>query len=148
MISWEYSTFDNLSARKLYEILALRQQVFNVEQQCAYLDADGLDPSALHIMGYQDKKLVCYLRLFEPLNFQDKEAKFGRVVTATTVRKQGLGKQLIQQVLTYLEQHHPNIPIHISAQTYLQRFYENFGFQADGEPYLEDHIPHITMVKK
>jgi ElaA protein len=37
-------------------------------------------------------------------------------------------------------------PIAISAQAYLQRFYEELGFQPEGELYKEDGIPHIRMV--
>ena len=37
--------------------------------------------------------------------------------------------------------------IKISAQCYLDKFYTSLGFNAIGEGYLEDGIPHIEMIK-
>ena len=35
----------------------------------------------------------------------------------------------------------------MSAQLYLIKFYQNFGFVSVGEEYLEDEIPHIKMIR-
>lgn len=39
-------------------------------------------------------------------------------------------------------------PIRIGAQAYLKQFYEGFGFVDLNQPYLEDGIPHIIMLRK
>jgi ElaA protein len=39
------------------------------------------------------------------------------------------------------------VPIKIGAQLYLKRFYESFGFVAQGDVYDEDGIPHICMIR-
>ena len=43
-----------LTAAELYAVLAARQQVFAVEQHCAFLDADGHDVHAWHLLGWID----------------------------------------------------------------------------------------------
>ena len=47
-----------------------------------------------------------------------------------------------------LEQRFPGTSIKLSAQTYLQAFYESHDFPKSGEGYLEDGIPHIPMLRK
>jgi ElaA protein len=37
-------------------------------------------------------------------------------------------------------------PVRIGAQRYLERFYQELGFVLDGEPYVEDGIPHVEML--
>ena len=41
----------------------------------------------------------------------------------------------------------PGQPIRIGAQMYLERFYGDYGFVKASEPYDEDGIMHIEMVK-
>jgi predicted GNAT family N-acyltransferase len=53
MIEWQWSSFADLTAAQLYEMLALRQQVFVLEQTCLYPDIDGLDPGAHHLLGWR-----------------------------------------------------------------------------------------------
>ena len=43
--------FDNLPPRLLYGVMALRQRVFVVEQRSAYVDLDGRDPQARHLVA-------------------------------------------------------------------------------------------------
>jgi len=54
----------------------------------------------------------------------------------------------MNQTMIYLKKHQNKFPIIISAQTYLQHFYQDFGFQTIGESYDEDGIPHIKMLKQ
>jgi predicted GNAT family N-acyltransferase len=62
-----WSPFAELSAAELYRILRLRQEVFVVEQRCAYLDADGYDEASLHAMGRdQDGQVTAVARLLPP----------------------------------------------------------------------------------
>ncbi len=68
-IKFTWKTFKELSLDDLYAILNLRQKVFVLEQDCPYIDADYSDQDAFHLLGFQDNKLVAYLRAFPlPLN--------------------------------------------------------------------------------
>lgn len=141
MVQWRTHTFSELTPEALYQILRLREQVFQLEQQCIYPDLDNVDQRATHMMGLHDGDLTAYARLYEKEN----NLMIGRVVTATAARGQGLGRELIRQCLQYFKQHHTGRTIKISAQHHLQNFYQSFGFIAIGDPYDEDGIPHIAM---
>jgi ElaA protein len=62
-MQWQYSDFNGLTVFALYEVLRLRQSVFVIEQKCLFLDADGLDPLAVHLMGWKEGKLAVYARI-------------------------------------------------------------------------------------
>jgi len=142
---WETRSFKNLDVPTLYAILKIRQEVFVVEQNCPYLDADGLDQQADHLFARSDTgKLLAYARVFLPTAAQP-YSRIGRVLSAGNKRGSGLGKQLMQRALDYTQQHAPEAPVRLSAQTYLRDFYNAFGFVEIGEEYLEDDIPHIDM---
>ncbi|KGP63209.1 acetyltransferase [Legionella norrlandica] len=144
MLHLNWYPFSELTAQQLYGILALRADVFIVEQHCPYLDPDGKDLFAMHLLGMEYGSLAAYLRLFPPTEIEN-YITFGRVVTARSARTKGYGKKLIHELLIYCDKNYPDIPIQCSAQNYLQKFYERFGFKAYGESYDEDGIPHIAM---
>jgi ElaA protein len=128
--------------------MALRQEVFVIEQNCPYLDADGKDQKSEHLLVYAENgDLAAYLRVVYAGVSYD-ELSIGRVVTAQKYRRIGLGKLLMKKGLQEVKNRFGNVPIHISAQCYLNNFYEAFGFEAIGETYLEDGIPHIGMILK
>lgn len=141
--------FDQLSPHELYDIMALRQAVFAVEQNCPYLDADGKDLQAWHLMGRDGEgKLLCYTRLLpEGLSYKG-YVSIGRVVSAPAARGTGIGKILMQRSIDMCLLLFGPKPIKIGAQTYLLRFYEGFGFKSTGEEYLEDGIPHTKMIRE
>ena len=120
--------------------------MFVVEQKCAYQDVDGQDLSGdtLHVMGWQDDKLVAYARLLDPES-QGGDVVIGRVIIAPQGRGQKLGHRLLEVALENIEEYWSGQPIFMSAQAHLQSFYEQHGFRAEGETYLEDDIPHIGM---
>ncbi|HNE50251.1 MAG: GNAT family N-acetyltransferase [Chitinophagales bacterium] len=139
--------FNELNCNELYELLQLREAVFQVEQNCIYEDIDGKDRFCWHLQYYIDDILVAYCRLVpENVSYQN-YTSIGRVVSHKAYRKQGIGRALMQQALMEMETLFPTIPIKISAQQYLQKFYESLGFTTVGEGYLEDGIPHVAMVK-
>lgn len=146
MPQFNWYKFSELPTELLYAILALRSEIFIVEQQCVYLDIDGEDPCTLHLVGMENTKLVAYLRLFLLVE-NSTYLKFGRVVTAKSVRGKGYGKILLEEMLTYCEKNFPGTSIKCSAQHHLIPFYETFGFYIQGEPYDEDGILHIDMQK-
>ncbi|MDR3491064.1 MAG: GNAT family N-acetyltransferase [Gammaproteobacteria bacterium] len=147
MLEWQHREFSELSTNELYDILALRQNVFNVEQQCTEPDIDYLDQKAIHLLGIQDNKLTAYLRLFLPGTKYPNAACIGRVLTAKSARGKGYGKAAMEQALTYLKEQKISAPIVISAQIYLEKFYSDYGFNKIGEPYEEAGIIHIPMRK-
>lgn len=145
-LAWQCLTFGELTNYRLYQILRLRQEVFAVEQNSVYLDVDGKDLDALHVLAEEDGRVLAYCRLLAP-GVKYAEASIGRVVTAPEVRGTGAGRELMRQALNTCLQHYPESGNRISAQLYLQRFYESFGFVTVGDPYDEDGIPHIEMLR-
>lgn len=146
-IDWLLKKFTELTPYELYDALQLRNEVFVVEQNCVFQDADDRDQGSFHLLGYQQNKLVAYTRLVPP-GISYEEASIGRVVTSPTVRGTGAGKVLMQQSINYTYQLFGVNPIKIGAQLYLKKFYEGFGFVQVGDSYMEDGIPHIYMLKQ
>lgn len=140
-------TFRELDLNELYGLLQLRAEVFVVEQNCAYQDIDGKDKSALHILGYENDKLVAYARCFPP-EFYFKEAAIGRVLIRKNSRNKAFGHEIIKASINAIEDVYHTKRIKLSAQQYLTDFYESHGFMKIGEGYLEDGIPHIAMIRK
>ena len=142
----EARNFNELSLEDLYKILQLRSQVFVVEQDCVYQDLDGKDDKALHLLGFKNEELVAYTRCFKPGDYFDK-ASIGRVIVKENFRKYGYGHEIMKASIKEIEDRFKAASIKLSAQQYLTAFYESHGFQQTGEPYLEDGIPHIAMIK-
>ncbi len=139
--------FDYLTLQRLYAIMALRQEVFVVEQNCPYLDADGKDIEAWHLSGWlPDGRLGAYARLLPPGLVYEAYPAIGRIVSAPAARGAGLGRALVQQAIEECYRLFGYEPIRIGAQLYLLEFYQSFGFEPVGDEYLEDGIPHIEMV--
>jgi len=150
VIDWQWSHFADLSHEDVYELLKARQNVFIVEQNCVYCDADDKDQTSWHLLGWQTasqpKKLAASLRVTLP-GVRFAELSIGRVITTRDFRGLGVGKQLMQIAMQNIAQYWPKQPIRISAQAYLQKFYSEFGFVCvSPKPYDEDGIPHVEML--
>ena len=143
-LNWCCKPYPELSPDELYALLRLRCEVFIVEQDCAYLDPDGTDQAALHMMGLKAGRLVAGARLIPP-GIQYDSCSIGRVVTSASVRGQGYGQQLMQQAIHHCRTRWPGQVITISAQHYLAGFYRSLGFATESEPYMEDGIVHVRM---
>ena len=141
-IKWK--SFSALTKDELYALLNLRQQVFVVEQDCPFIDADFKDQDCDHLLAYQDNELVGYLRVVKP-GKQYHGPEIGRVLTAEKIRREGAGKILTQEAIEFSATKYAGQEISISAQHRLQDFYRDFGFIVQGEVYLEDDIDHIKM---
>lgn len=140
--------FGDLNLYQLYEIMRLRQEVFVVEQNCPYLDADGHDTKGWHVLGYDDdNRLMAYARILPKGTSYDDYVSMGRVVTAEEARQKGAARALMIRALECAEDIFGPQAIKISAQTYLTEFYQSLGFSTVGEGYLEDNIPHIAMIR-
>lgn len=131
---------DEITATQLYPLLTLRVDVFVVEQECPYPELDGLDlrPDTIHFWWQPGAAPLGYLRL---LRDPDGTHRIGRVCTAREARGTGLGARLMAAAMTRIG----DDDAVLDAQTYVLDFYTRFGFEPDGEPYLEDDIEHITM---
>ena len=146
-VTWEIKPFKALSTAELYSLLQLRAEVFIVVQNCVYQDIDGKDTKALHLLGKYDDKIVSYARLFKSGDYFE-NASIGRVVIGAGYRDKKWGHELMQQAIKGIETHFNENKITISAQLYLQKFYESHGFVQTSEMYLEDDIPHIQMKRE
>lgn len=145
MITFRKKAFSQLTVSELYAIMKLRQEIFVVEQNCVYLDADGLDQKAIHILGEDENStLVAYIRIFKPGDCYA-EAAIGRVVVAADFRGKQLGVKVMKYGIDYCKNHFPDSPIKIGAQVYLDKFYRSLGFVPVSEMYLEDGIEHQYM---
>jgi len=146
-INWHIKHFGELTIHELYALLQLRAKVFAVEQDCVYQDLDDKDQKAVHVMGHtEDDQLVAYSRLL-PQGISYDDMSIGRVVTDTSFRSYGIGKELMDVSINACYKCFGQGPIRISAQLYLKTFYEGYSFVAVTEPYIEDHILHIEMLK-
>ena len=146
LIRWRLAAFDDLTAREVHDLLRLRAEVFVVEQACAFQDVDGADPGAWHLLGSRGAELIAYSRLI-PAGIKFAEASIGRVVTSPVSRGNGFGHELMRESLARADKLWPGQPIRIGAQQRLERFYNGYGFVKASEPYDEDGIMHIEMVK-
>lgn len=144
-LTWIFKPFEELTNKELYAILALRSEVFVVEQNCVYLDIDGKDPKSFHLMAWHGDELTAYTRLVPPgISFE--EASIGRVITSPRYRGLGIGITLMQKSIHHTLESYATNKIRIGAQLYLKKFYEGFGFITQGDEFLEDGIPHIEML--
>jgi ElaA protein len=150
MTEWQWSTFSELGVDDLYQVLQQRQDVFILEQTCFYRDFDGLDQGAHHLLGWRTsagkRELAAYLRCLAP-GVKYTEMSLGRVLSSKAARGSGIGRELLEQGIAHAERQHPGHRIRIGAQHHLERFYASFGFVTVCEPYDEDGIMHIDMLR-
>ena len=126
------------------------------------LDTDGKDLLGYHLLVYADlpknaadteggnstlqATLVAYTRLLpRGVSYAD-YASIGRVTNSPKVRGYGVGKKLMEESIRQMGILFPNEPVKIGAQTYLLKFYTALGFVSTGHEYLEDDIPHTSMI--
>ncbi|MEZ0180720.1 GNAT family N-acetyltransferase [Flavobacterium oncorhynchi] len=146
-LKWKIKPFEALNVNELYDLLKLRSEIFVVEQNCVYLDLDGKDKKALHLIGEYDNKIVAYVRLFDAgITFDD--ASIGRVVVDANYRDRKWGHNLMREAISAIKSNFNKEKITIGAQLYLKKFYESHGFVQSSEMYLEDDIPHIEMIRE
>lgn len=138
-------TFAQLSNTELYAILKLRVDVFVVEQACPYPEIDGRDEGSLHVWLEQDGEILAYLRVLDR-GVESEYVSIGRVIAAR--RRQGLGSEIMKAGIRVAQEHFHAEAIYLEGQVYAQGFYESLGFRQISEPYLEDNIPHIKMLRE
>lgn len=142
---WQWTSFSDLDLATLYAVMRVRQEVFVVEQTCAYLDADGADPAAFHLLGWSDDTLVAYLRVFPPGSTDHPEAVIGRVIITEPHRGRGLSRALMHEAHAQMARQWGDAPSWLSAQAHLEGLYRSLGYAVCGAGYDEDGIPHLPM---
>lgn len=148
LLKYQCLHFSQLTLDQLYALMHLRQAVFVLEQDCPYIDADGKDPHCYHVLGYDRQGQLQACARLVPLGISyPHHASIGRIVTSSAIRGHGYGKTLVATSIQHASVLFPSQPLKISAQSYLLRFYQAFGFQPTGEEYLEDGIPHAAMLR-
>ena len=154
-LRWLAGDFSSFEGAFFYQLLALRQEVFILEQKCFYLDADGIDlePTTEHLCLLKDSEVdaspIAYLRIYDGAHQGDPVAitpfKIGRVLVARPWRGQGLGGAIMREAIERCTRRRRKASITLSAQAYLERFYQELGFERSGAPFDDAGIPHIPM---
>ena len=131
--------FDMLDPYAVYAVCRCRQDVFVVEQRCAYPDLDGrdLEPETRHVLLSDDDALVGYARVLDDGDVW----RIGRVLLAPDARGHGLADPIMQTALDVATDR----DVVLDAQTPLTGWYATFGFEVDGAEFIEDGIPHTPM---
>ena len=137
--------FKDLSVSQLYNLLQLRSEVFIVEQNIIYNDLDNKDKVSYHLVIEEDDIIVSYLRII-PAGISYDEVSIGRVATKKEFRGKGLSKNLLNVAIGFIINEMNEKEIKISAQAYLQLFYESLGFKPISDIYIDEGIEHIKMI--
>jgi len=142
--AFRWARLEDLTGPEVHALLSARERVFVVEQACAYHEADDLDPHAWHLTAHVDGALAACARVVDP-GMKYEAPSIGRVMTVAAFRGRRLGEALMREAIAGTQARFPGQAIRISAQAHLRGFYHALGFEAEGEPYLEDGIPHVGM---
>jgi len=145
-LEFKWSRLESLTALELFKIINARESVFVVEQQCPYQETDNFDPCSWHLSVFSHNEFAAYVRVVDP-GSKYQQPSIGRVMTLAKFRGLKIGRALMNEAIRFTEAQFPHMGIKIGAQMHLQQFYESLGFEAASEPYDEDGIPHIDMVK-
>jgi ElaA protein len=138
--------FQELTVDETYNILKLRSEVFVVEQNCVYQDLDGKDDRAMHLFYKEENEMIAYTRIFQKGDYYQENPSIGRVVVSKKERGKEIGKSIMKESILYIKNNYNSKSIELSAQKYLDKFYNELGFYRVGEDYLEDGIPHQRML--
>ena len=138
--------YNELSKDQFFDILKLRIEIFVVEQSCYYQELDDEDKEAFHVSIYNNGIIVAVGRIIPNLN--NREVKIGRIAVKMNQRKKGLASSMMEDMLNFISKKYGDFSVLLSAQTYLIKFYQSYGFNEIGDTYLEDGIEHINMVLK
>lgn len=151
MINWQWARYDELSNDELLEVFRARQSVFIIEQGNAYADIDELDKFSWHFMGWNagmlGVDLAAYCRVTFP-GCKFPEVALSHVMTSKHVRGTGVGRQLMEEVMRYIDREYPQNKVRLSAQQPMESFYKQFGFVTVSESYMEDGGPHVEMLRR
>lgn len=145
-LNWQIKPYSELTTTEFHDIIALRLKVFVVEQDCPYLDLDGKDKKCYHMLCRDGQgRVVATARILHP-GTSYPEVSIGRVVVDSSIRRNGVGNELLKKCKEFVVEEFGNVAIRISAQKHLEEYYRNHAFQSTNKEYLEDNIPHVEML--
>lgn len=145
-VQWNCAKVEDITSLDLYKIIALRVDVFVVEQNCPYPDLDHVDTKEnVYLIWGEDKEGVVACTRIIGAGISYPEVSIGRVAIAKRARGIGLGHTLMDYSIAQCDKIWGKPAITISAQAHLENFYQQHGFKTCSKPYLEDDIPHIKM---
>ena len=121
---------------------ALRQAVF-VEEQHFQQESDAMDDYCLHLLNRNDGIPAATARAWEK---EPGHWIVGRVAVSRSLRGRHLGQQLMNQVISELKQRGAKM-VELSAQCQAEGFYQKLGFISTGQQHMDEHCPHVTMIK-
>ncbi len=139
--------FNELNTDILYKILKTRIDVFVVEQNCPYAECDNKDQQSYHLYYEENGEIAAYLRIL-PAGLSYREPSIGRVLVADKFRRLGYAEKMMKTAADFIKEEFAANSIRISAQEYLNDFYQSLGYKNVSKVYLEDDIPHIEMLLK
>lgn len=145
-LDFKWSRIEDLSALELFAIIKARESVFVVEQECPYQETDDMDLHSWHLEVFLQGQLAAYARVVDP-GVKYPQPSIGRVMTVPEFRNLNIGRALMDEAIRFTEEQYPQQGIKIGAQVYLQKFYQSLGFEVASEPYDDDGILHIDMIK-
>ena len=135
--------FAELTTDELYRLLQLRVSVFVVEQNCPYMELDGLDRNAIHVWLEDEGEILAYLRVMDK-GVESEYVSIGRLVAVK--RRCGLGSRILAEGIRAAREFFRADNIYLEAQVYARGLYEKRGFRRISEEFLLDGIPHIKML--
>jgi len=142
----QVKSFQELSLEEFHDIIALRIQIFIIEQNCPYQEVDGKDKLAHHLFFKNEMDEIIAVTRILPQGISYEEVAIGRVVVHEDYRGTGLGNQLMSDSMNFVRDKYGDVPVRLSAQKHLENYYGNHGFKSTGKEYLEDGIPHVEML--
>ena len=143
---YQVKSFQELSLEEFHDIIALRIQIFIIEQNCPYQEVDGKDKLAHHLFSKNEMDEIIAVTRILPQGISYAEVAIGRVVVHEDYRGTGLGNQLMADSMNFVKDEYGKVPVRLSAQKHLENYYGNHGFKSTGKEYLEDGIPHVEML--
>ncbi len=142
----QVKSFQELSLEEFHDIIALRIQIFIIEQNCPYQEVDGKDKLAHHLFFKNEMDEIIAVTRILPQGISYAEVAIGRVVVHEDYRGTGLGNHLMADSMNFVRDKYGEVPVRLSAQKHLENYYGNHGFKSTGNEYLEDGIPHVEML--
>lgn len=146
ILNFQIKHFNELSLIEFHDLIALRVKIFVVEQNCSYLELDGKDKLCYHVICRNGTGEIIATARILPQGISYDEVSIGRVVTDESVRGKGEGHLLMKACMEFIRKEFGHIPVRISAQAHLEKFYNAHLFFSTGMEYLEDDIPHVEML--
>ncbi|MDC1186443.1 GNAT family N-acetyltransferase [Crocinitomicaceae bacterium] len=142
----EIKHYNEITLNEFHDLIALRIQVFVIEQDCPYQELDGKDKMAYHLILRNVEGAIIGTTRILPKGISYSEIAIGRVVVAENFRYLKLGHLLMLKSIAFIEEKFGKQDIRLSAQTHLVNYYATHGFTSTGKEYLEDGIPHTEML--